>query len=142
MPLLPGGIPREEPQMRSSVGGARHPRRAGFTLFYVLDDPKGLPCCPSSHGDVVLRGGAGGERVHRRGVAQNLVLRHCKRPGQGTSAANGKNCLVGFPVCLTARSVLFRSSWLVLKHQMVPDYFGKRKQVGLVLNGKGGNSEF
>lgn len=47
----------------------------------MLDDPKCLPRCPSSHGDVVLGGSAGGERVHRRGVAQSLVLRNegCSR---------------------------------------------------------------
>lgn len=68
--------------MLQFISEACHPRLAGFTLFHMLDDPKGLPCCPSSHGDMVLCGSASGERVHRRGMAQSLVLRNCKRPMQ------------------------------------------------------------
>lgn len=77
---LPVGIPLWGTLVKSFTGEARHPSLAGLTLLHVLDDPEGLPGCPSAHGDVVLRGSAGGEGVHGRGVAQSLVLRNCKRP--------------------------------------------------------------
>lgn len=70
---------------------------AGFTLLHVLDDPKCLPCCPSSHGDMVLCGSAGGERVHRRGVAQSLVLRNCKRPCKLNMLLIGKIAMLASP---------------------------------------------
>ena len=87
-PVFPGdtdvlmGIPFWGPlaprSSRSSVRPAF--QLAGVTLLHMLNDPEGLPCCPSSHGNVILRGSAGGERIHGRGVAQSLVLRNCKRP--------------------------------------------------------------
>lgn len=50
--------------------------QVNVTLLHMLDDLEGLPRCPSSHGDMVLCGSTGGEGVHRRGVAQSLVLRN------------------------------------------------------------------
>lgn len=58
-----------EDHWRIVYQGGLRPGLAGVTLLHVLNDPEGFPCCPSSHGDMVLRGGTGGERVHGRGVA-------------------------------------------------------------------------
>lgn len=54
-------------------------QEAKLTLLHMLNDPEALSCCPSSHGDMVLCGSAGGEGVHRWGVAQRLAFRHYKR---------------------------------------------------------------
>lgn len=78
--MLPVGTPLWGPLVSHSfTNEAWDPGLGGLTLLHVLDDPEGLPCCPSSHGDVVLRGSTGGEGVHRWGVAQSLALRNCKR---------------------------------------------------------------
>lgn len=115
--------------MKSFSGEAHHPGLTGVTLLHVLDDPEGLPRCPSSHGDVVLRGSAGGEGVHRRGVAQSLVLRNCKRPVRVKYVPTGKTAKVthAVPKCSMAWNTLSRSSWWLSKHQMAQSYFGKRK---------------
>lgn len=88
------------------------------TLLHVLDDPEGFPRRPSSHGDVVLRGSAGGEGVHRRGVAQSLALRNCKRSVQVKNAPPGK-CEndTWFPKCSMAPSP-GALPWWSSKHQM------------------------
>lgn len=88
----------------SFISEAQDPGLAGVTLLHVLDDPEGLPRCPSSHGDMVLRGSAGGEGVHRRGVAQSLALRNCKRSALVNYVQTGKTAPVThvFPKCSMA----------------------------------------
>lgn len=88
----------------SFIREAWDPGLGGVTLFHVLDDPEGLPRCPSSHGDMVLRGSAGGEGVHRRGVAQSLALRNCKRSALVNYVWTGKSAPMThvFPKCSMA----------------------------------------
>lgn len=100
------------------------PELAGLTLLHVLNDPEGFPCWPSSHGDVVFCGRAGGERIHGGGVAQSLALRNCKRSVQDKYAPNRKKC----PHDLCFPKVLHGMGYpLVIPAPDGPKFFGKRK---------------